>query len=76
MCREYDESREILSDLIFELGSFTEAELKAQFVKMRGGKIQIGRMQTIRLYLDDLRELGALGYEHDRFFVLKQAALA
>jgi hypothetical protein len=68
-CKEYDESREKLSELIFSLKSFTEEELESRFREIRGSKIEIGRKQTIHDYLDELRELGALSFEFGHYCV-------
>ncbi len=72
MCKEYDESREKLSELIFTLQNFTEEELKKQFKRKRHGKTEIGRSQTIHDYLDELREFGALGFESGHYYVQKR----
>jgi hypothetical protein len=73
MCKEYDESREKLSELIFKLQRFTEGELEAKFRKNRHGKTEIGRSQTIHDYLDELREFGALGFESGHYVVQKRS---
>lgn len=69
MCKEYDENRKTLSDLIFQKKDFTESELIQEFKRKRHGKIEIGRLQTINDYLDDLREYGVLKLEGKRYHV-------
>jgi len=69
MYKEYDENREKLAELVFEMRTFTEDELTERFSTMRHGNIEIGRLQTIHDYLDDLRELGVLGFEEGRYYV-------
>jgi hypothetical protein len=67
MCKEYDENRKKLSELIFQKKEFTESELIQEFKKERDGKIEIGRLQTIHNYLDDLQEFGVLKWEDGRY---------
>jgi len=73
MCKEYDENGERLAELVFNLGSFTEDELVRKFSKMQSGSIEIGRLQSIHDYLDDLREMGVLAFEGGRYKVLERS---
>jgi hypothetical protein len=73
MCREYDKNREKLSDLIFELQEFTEEQLKQAFNQRCQGNAKIGRLQTVRGYLGDLCEFGALRFEAGRYYVQQRS---
>jgi hypothetical protein len=68
MCTEYNNNRKKLADLIFRLRSFTEQELTDKFAKIKEGNGDIGGVQTIHDFLDDLRELDVLGFEAGRYF--------
>ena len=71
MYNELDERREKLANLIFELDEFTEAELELHFKRICPTSMEIGRLQTIHDFLDDLRELGSLGYKSGKYYVQK-----
>jgi len=70
-CKEYNDTREKLAELVFKMQTFTEEELTAQLREARQGSTEIGRGQTIYAFLDELREIGVLGFKCGRYSVNK-----
>jgi hypothetical protein len=73
MSKQHNHNREKLAQLIFRTRSFTEAELVKRFEQNQNGKTEIGPLKTIREYLENLRKLGLLGIEGERYILLRNA---
>jgi hypothetical protein len=70
---EHFMNRERLAQLIYWMRSFTEDELVQTFGRLRIGKNGIGPVRSLHDYLQNLRELGVLGFEEGRYTLLNPA---
>lgn len=64
-------NRRRLSDIIFDLETFTEQELLEEFSQDRNGDIVIDGEQTVSEYLELLKDIGVLHYEDGRYSISK-----
>jgi hypothetical protein len=71
MCKQYEENRRELTDLIYEKRSFTKGELVDEFVRRTGGATtHIGGPNTVASHLEELREYRILRRIGDRYEVI------
>jgi hypothetical protein len=73
MCGEYYLNRERLAQLIYWMRTFTEDEFIETLRQLRNLKTEIGRVQSLHDYLENLRKLGSLGFEKGRYILLNPA---
>ena len=64
---------ERLAQLIFWMRSFTEDEFIQTFTRFRTGTAELSRSHSLHDYLENLRKLGALGFEGGRYTLLNSA---
>ncbi len=76
MLGQHNHNREKLAQLIFWRRSFTEAELAQRFNHLQNGQTEIAPLKSISDYLENLRQLGVLGFEGGRYFLLRGAKAA
>lgn len=69
MCDRFTRNREKLVDLVYDLRTFGEQEIVEVFKKQQNGDIVIDGSQTVKQYLRDLREQGALQYDHGKYSI-------
>jgi len=60
MVHPFEKNRRALVFLINKMGRFREEELVEQFIQERRGDIALDGGQSIKQYLDELVEIGAL----------------
>lgn len=70
---DYYLNSERLAQLIYWMRSFTEDEFIQTFMQLRSGKTETGRSRSLHDYLENLRKLGALGFEGGRYTLLNPA---
>jgi hypothetical protein len=66
-------NREKLAQLIYWMRSFTEDELIRAFGGLLSGKPGVGPLPSVHDHLENLRELGVLGFEGGRYTLLRPA---
>lgn len=66
-------NREKLAQRIFWMRSFTEAELNQTIAELRGSRPDFDVPASLRDYLENLKQLGMLGFEKGRYLLRNPA---
>ena len=66
-------NREKLAQLIFWRRSFTEEELNRTVSQLRAGRPGPNPPRSLRDYLEELKQLGVLGFERGRYLLRNPA---
>jgi hypothetical protein len=78
---EYDieneqQNRSKLADIVYSHESFTEREIEDAYGEYSGGVMMVDYRKTVKGYLDELCDLGALSYFSGRYTVSHTVAQA
>lgn len=74
MCREINQSRRRMLQLIFQLGEFSSTELKTSYREACGEEVRLGATETIASYLQSLVQGGVLSAAGERYSVTRDTA--
>lgn len=66
-------NKESIAQVIYWIRSFTEDELAQTFKQLQDRRMQIGSSRSLREYLENLKNLGVLGFERGRYFLRNPA---